>query len=132
MKLIKLSVFVFAVLFAACSSEKGSEELFNEVRGFHDEVMPYMSSLYQSEKKVKGMIADLDSTAVAEKQELEGKLESLVGAQESMSQWMREFKQVYNEEMPEAEKVKVLEEQLVKVKAMHVEFKAAIKISEEL
>ncbi|MEL7147210.1 MAG: hypothetical protein AAFO69_12630 [Bacteroidota bacterium] len=132
MKFLKLNILFIVVLFSACSSGPGSQELHKEVMNFHDEVMPYMGSLYKAEKKVGSMIAELDSTATGEKKVLQAQLDSLVKAQDHMNEWMRGFKTAYQKDMSEAEKVIVLKDQLKKVKSLSTELEAAKKIADSL
>lgn len=133
MKFLKLSALLIAILFSACDSGEKSEDLYNEVMKFHDEVMPYMGSLYQAEKKMKQNIAALDSTATEERQMMEAQLDTLISAQDNMTNWMREMSAAYEEEgMEEQKKIAILKEQLEKVKLINDELKAAKKIADRL
>ena len=132
MKFAKIGVLLIAVLFSSCSGENKSEDLYKEVMGFHDEVMPYMGSLYQAEKKMKKMIAELDSTATDQKKMMEAQLDTLISAQDNMTNWMREMSAAYEGEMEEEEKITVLKDQLEKVKAISDELKAAKRIADKL
>ena len=132
MRFVKVCVVLLAVFLSACSTESSSDELFKEVMVFHDEVMPYMGTLYKAEKKMKADIAAMDSTVQEKREIMQAQLDTLVNAQDRMNQWMRGMKAAYSKELTEQEKINVLKEQLEEVKVINEELKAAKKIADSL
>jgi len=126
--------WVMALSFTySCGSSEDSSQLHEQVMTFHDEVMPMMSNLYKAEKTVNQQIGALDSTAstaVADK--LKSQSQTLKTAQDNMMSWMREFKVNYNDELTEQEKIKILKEELDKMKSLNVLIKEAEKVSQEV
>lgn len=130
---IFIVLIVSAVMLNACKTEPGSEELHKEVMKYHDEAMPNMGVLYKAVKKTEEKINSLDSLASEdEKKELETQLETFKSARASMQQWMRGFGSRYNKDLPDAEQVKILKEELIKVKEMSKELKDAVELSEKI
>lgn len=126
-------LIVSAMILNACESAPGSEELYKEVMKYHDEAMPHMGALYKAVKKTEEKISNLDSLASDDvSKELESQLETFKSARASMQQWMRDFGSNYNKDLPEAEQVKILKDELIKVKEMSKEMMDAVELSKKI
>ena len=108
-------VFFALVFLFSCGQDKKEEEaLFKEVMDIHDIAMPEMGTLRKISKqltiRIDSLTADslaIDSTQVAEILTTVGELKK---ANESMMEWMRQFKQL-EEGTPHGEVMNYLKEQ---------------------
>ena len=100
MKSFKYTILILTALFFSCgnnqksNNEKLEKDLYDEVIGIHDEVMPKMSTLLSLESQIKEKILEIDSAdvdAVKEIQILNVQISELQDADEAMMQWMRNF-----------------------------------------
>ena len=102
---------------AMSENEAAQETLYDEVIAIHDEVMPKMSDINRVKRALKEHASGLTSPKCEFQEEDRGKIKGMVAkleeADESMMQWMRDFKKpenVSHEKMMaflEAEKVKI-------------------------
>ena len=100
MKSFKYTILILTALFFSCgnnqksNNEKLEKDLYDEVIGIHDEVMPKMSTLLSLESQIKEKILGIDSAdvvAIKEIQILNVQISELQDADEAMMQWMRNF-----------------------------------------
>ena len=100
MKSSKYTILILTALFFSCgnsqknSNEKLEKDLYDEVIGIHDEVMPKMSTLLSLENQLKERIQELDTSEMNSAEEikkLNEQISELQVADEAMMQWMRNF-----------------------------------------
>lgn len=120
-----------AILMAACSSNKQSEEkpdLKQEVMDMHDEVMPKMGELRTTQKQLLALAdsSAQDSLVAARYTELANQI-SL--ANESMMDWMRNFDPNY--EGTEEEAKAYLEGKLKEIKKVSDEMNESLEAGHE-
>ncbi len=121
------------MIFNSCNTEPGSEELHKELIFFHDEAMAHTSTIYRAQKAVKKKLAEADSTtsdSILNK--LNSQLDVFKSAESNMRTWMNEFRVNYSDELTEEEKVRVLKNELIKVKSLNDEINEAVKLAKEL
>lgn len=131
-RVILILIIGFAII-SSCETTPKSEELHKEVIVFHDEAMVHMTTLYRAQKALKEKLSDTDSTtALAKVSELQSQLKTIESARGNMMTWMRDFKVNYNDELSEEQKVRVLKDELVKVKSVNDEINEAVELSKKL
>ena len=132
----QLLLFLSFFLVISCKQEKKVENKTNqmeEVMAIHDEVMPKMGKLakYTAELKAK-----IDTTEMG--QNYEAAMKDLQKANKSMMDWMRGFgdrfdsDEILNGKKLSPEKLKWLNEEEKKVKALREEINSSIAMAEEL
>ncbi|MFH6983344.1 viral A-type inclusion protein [Marinoscillum luteum] len=114
----RINLFVFtallALLLASCSSVNEVEKLKAEVMEVHDEVMPEMGNLMNLKKQLKDKIAYPDSIG-GSAEELDRLIHNLEAADESMMEWMRNYKDP-SPEMSEEEALKYLQNKMESIR----------------
>jgi hypothetical protein len=100
MKIFNYKVLIITALFFSCgnnqnnSKEKLEKDLYDEVIGIHDEVMPKMSTILSLEGQLSERMQELDSKNENFQEEIEiykDQISKLQIADEAMMQWMRNF-----------------------------------------
>jgi len=100
MKSSKYTILILTALLYSCgnsqknSSEKLEKDLYDEVIGIHDEVMPKMSTLLALENDLKEKIQEVDTSGTNSAEEikkLNDQISQLQVVDEAMMQWMRNF-----------------------------------------
>lgn len=100
MKRSKYTILILTALLFSCgnsqknSNEKLEKDLYDDVIGIHDEVMPKMSTLLSLEKQLKEKIQKVDTSetnSAEEIKKLNDQILELQVADEAMMQWMRNF-----------------------------------------
>lgn len=100
MKSFKYTILIVTGLFFSCgnnekkSNEQQEKDLYDEVIGIHDEVMPKMSTLLSLENQLKEKIQELDASEINNAEEikkLHDQISELQVADEAMMHWMRNF-----------------------------------------
>ena len=133
MKSFKYTILILTALFYSCgnnqknNNEKLENDLYVEVMGIHDVVMPKMSTLFSLESQLKDKILALDSTDTIDLEKiriLENQISALEEADEFMMEWMRNF-QADQESWPhdsvmsylvkEKESISLVRDQMLKV-----------------
>lgn len=95
MKTIKLVILVAIALLSiitACNQKNQVEKLKAEVMAIHDEVMPEMGTLMNLQKELKDRISHLHTTDKSMADSLNRLVSQLEEADETMMQWMRNYK----------------------------------------
>lgn len=100
---------------------EGNKKLYDEVMVVHDDVMPRMSEIHKLKKSIRNEWKDSSKESYAEAMQL---IKALEDADESMMNWMSEFK-VPKEASDEATTA-YLNEQKVKITAVSDEMNTSI------
>ena len=130
MKSFSKLLVALVVVFVACDSQSSKEpeendippeerqeqNLFEQAREVHDEMMPYIDSIFTS----KGIIAEelerategIEKVNDERKEALEKVINELDGARESMFFWMRTYSSMPQDSLSHEEAIKYLEESL--------------------
>ncbi|MGB3469026.1 MAG: hypothetical protein WBA74_27320 [Cyclobacteriaceae bacterium] len=128
-----LAVIISLFILNACSSGPDSETLHKEVIAYHDVAMAKMGVLRKGQKEINTKLENsADSLSAETKEELVEKREKIAAADRNMMVWMRQFSENYDEDLPESEKVKILNDELVKVKKVDADIKEAVEIVQGL
>lgn len=126
MKTLRGLFFLLPVIFWNCQSQKGNQELYDEVMAIHDEVMPKMNDIHKFKRALK---SEMDSTTTdlteARKAEIESALIKLDSASEGMMVWMRQFSPIPDSEGEEKAR-EYLESEKIKVTKVKEEILAAL------
>lgn len=128
-------IVAFTLSLYGCNNEKKQQdELYEEVMAIHDEVMPQMSTLMKIEKNLKAQVElnlndslAIDSAKLDLLNEVSNKVKK---ANESMMDWMHNFKQV-EDGTPHGEVMKYLKEQKESISKVKDEMIAAKKEGEK-
>ena len=118
------------MLVLACANPliETNKEMSVQIIGVHDEVMPKIGQLMSLEKKALAQADSLfaqDSTATTDIEAMRSLAGQLNQAHEGMFVWMRQYS--LDEEGKTPEELKTyLDEQLVKVKQVNADIKAAL------
>lgn len=126
--LFAIVAVVFSV-FSSCSSQPDSDAMYEEVQKYHDVAMEQMGKLRKGELKLK---SDLEGTSGEARAEIQEKLDKVENAQKGMMTWMRQFSKTYDKSLPEEEKVRILKEELTKVRKVDSDISEAITIIDSL
>ena len=105
-----------------------NQQLYDEVMGIHDEVMPKMNDLYKTKTALKTRL-ELPGLSETEKQDINTKLARIDSASESMMVWMRQFDPLPDSEGQDKAR-EYLEAQLAKVRKVREDILEASKITE--
>ena len=107
MKNVKSLLFLFAIVLAACtqsakhdehhhdagnSGENPNQTLYDQVMDIHDEIMPRAEDIYQLKKELQEKLSSNPNMTADKKQELELVIAQLDSADQSMMDWMHQFK----------------------------------------
>ena len=127
---MKFSKWYYIVFFAAivisCSTpakddgegelppeEKLKKELFEEAREVHDEMMPYLDSIFKSRgvlnEELERATEGLKDVKEERKRALEEVVKELDDARESMMNWMRNYSRMPEDTVPQQEVIEKLE-----------------------
>ena len=125
-------------MFFSCGNNKDMEklesDLYEEVIGIHDEVMPEMNTLLTLESSLRDKILALDSTDINDLEKiriLENQIDILQEADESMMQWMRNF-QVDQESWPHDSVMSYLGKEKERIRQVRDQMLTVIAESEKL
>jgi len=110
---------------------KELESIYNETMEIHDVIMPEMSTIHKSKKKIRKTLENTSQSDVLRRKELLNGMSFLESADDAMMDWMAEFKKPKdNAPFEESKKYLLSEkEKITKVKKMMVE---AINSAKEL
>jgi hypothetical protein len=130
MRVQYLIIFITSFLLVSCKKQKDDEVqvLKDEVIAIHDEVMPLMSELKDSQQKILHKIEDLSENQSAEDSvvnELKKVERNLDEAYQSMFIWMRQFNSQF-ENMEEEEIKAYLYEQKEMVTKVNINIKTSL------
>ena len=107
MKNLKTLLFVSLSILASCakigkqeghhqdggsSEENPNQALYDQVMDIHDEIMPRAEDIYQLKKELQEKLAGSPDMVADKKQELELVIAQLDSADQSMMDWMHQFK----------------------------------------
>ena len=128
-----LTLLLAVIFLAACSTNESSETLYKQVQDYHDVAMGKMGALKKGQKVIKGKLdASEEELAEEQRNDLKEKLRKIENADDKMMTWMRQFSTSYDAELPETEKVKILQSELAKIQEIDEEMTAAVEIVESL
>jgi hypothetical protein len=134
---MRIAVFCFVLMsftFSCNNDEKEQDKLYEEVMGLHDEVMPLMSPIKKLVKNLKLQTNEmlLDSTRLdsVKLDLLKKTAEQASKANESMMDWMYQFKQI-EEGTPHGEVIQYLLEQKQKISKVKSDMLEAKKEAEK-
>jgi Mg2+ and Co2+ transporter CorA len=74
------------------SEENPNQALYDQVMDIHDEIMPRAEDIYQLKKELQEKLTNSPDMAADKKQELELVITQLDSADQSMMDWMHQFK----------------------------------------
>ncbi|MEM7550350.1 MAG: hypothetical protein AAF363_11775 [Bacteroidota bacterium] len=127
-----LLIIIAALVLVSCADSKKETEkkLRDEVIAIHDSIMPEMRTIRDLQKELEVKIQELDSSSVAQLEELESKSEKLESAGDEMMKWMRDYEDDFEDKTPE-EIIEYLKKQKELITKVENEMTSAISEAKE-
>lgn len=138
----KLSLFI-AVLFVflfACTSESKKEKepelseremLYKEVMEIHDAVMPKMSDINRVKRKLKDHLEEDAINDDSLKSKMNANIDELIAAENSMMDWMKDFKAPKKDD-PDQQVIDYLNEEKIKISRVSDQMLSSLENSTKL
>lgn len=134
---MRITVFCFVLMsftFSCNNEQKEQDKLYEEVMGLHDEVMPLMSPIMKLVKKLKlqtdQILVDSTRGDSVKLNLLKETADQASKANESMMDWMYQFKQI-EEGTPHGEVIQYLLDQKQKISKVKSDMLEAKKAAEK-
>ena len=119
--IIFFSILIFFQIGCTSDINKNSEselsdreKLYKEVMKIHDDVMPKMSDINRVKRNLKDQLEEGKIVNDQMKQKINASIDELIAAEDSMMDWMREFKAPKDAD-PDEKVIKYLNEEKLKI-----------------
>ncbi len=104
------------------------KSLVKDVMDTHDATMIFMDSIHNTIAELEALIQSSDSSKI---EEIDGAIQSLQKADESMMQWMRNYREP-RDTVPFLQAKEYLKNQKVAISEVEVQTDSALKLSEKI
>lgn len=137
---IHISVIGLVLLFAGCQKNAShqddqvsqdevehspNQELYDQVMGIHDEVMPKMNDLHKAKTSLKTRL-EMPGLDQKDRQQIESQIARIDSASEGMMVWMRQFDPLPDSDGEDSARA-YLENELKKIEKVRDNIHAALK-----